>query len=145
MHQTQTCVQSNMLTTRKPSLPQRLQRTSAKLLLPRCFSFTQICCMRMPSTPGTRLSRSRCRLICSRIFKACLGKAQVDFCPSHSTTASCSTFSPCFQTTRLSKKSTTFPMCSRSPRGLAYVSCTVCRAAQHLRRAAALLVHQPKL
>jgi hypothetical protein len=36
--------------------------------------------------------------------------------------ASCFTFSLCFQTMQLSKKNTTFPMCSRSPRGLAYVS-----------------------
>jgi hypothetical protein len=31
-------------------------------------------------------------------------------------------FSLCFPTTQLSKRSTTFPTCSRSPRGLAYAS-----------------------
>ncbi len=58
----------------------------------------------------------------SRIFKACQGKAQGEFRGSHSTTAPCFTFSLCFQTTQLSKKNTTFLMCSRSPRGLAYIS-----------------------
>jgi hypothetical protein len=56
------------------------------------------------------------------IFKACQGKTQGDFCRSHSTTASCFTFSLCFQTTQLNKKNTTFPTCSRNPRGLAYIS-----------------------
>ncbi len=57
----------------------------------------------------------------SRIFKACQGKAQGDFGMSHLKNALCSTFSLCFQTMQLSKKNTTFPKCSKSPRGLAYV------------------------
>jgi hypothetical protein len=36
--------------------------------------------------------------------------------------ALCFTFSLCFQTTQLSKKSITSPTCSRSPRGLGYIS-----------------------
>jgi hypothetical protein len=44
-HQPQNCAQSIRLTMRKPSLMQRLPRTSAKLLLLRCFSSTQICCL----------------------------------------------------------------------------------------------------
>ncbi len=55
-------------------------------------------------------------------LQACQGKAQGDFCMSHSTNALFSTFSLCFQTTQLSRKNTTFPTCSRSPRGLAYIS-----------------------
>ncbi len=43
-------------------------------------------------------------------------------CVSHSTIVLCSTFSLCFPTMQQSKKSTTFLMCSRSPRGLAYAS-----------------------
>jgi hypothetical protein len=49
-------------------------------------------------------------------------KAQGDLRVSHSTTASCSTFSLCFPTMQLSKRSITFPTCSRSPSRLAYVS-----------------------
>ncbi len=41
---------------------------------------------------------------------------------SHLITALCSTFSLCFPTMQRSKKNTTFPTCSRSPRGLAYAS-----------------------
>ncbi len=80
------------------------------------------CCLQMTSTRGTRWSRSRWRLIHSRIFKVCPGKAQGDFCGSHSTTALCFTFSMCSRTMQLSKRSATLPTCSRSPRGLAYVS-----------------------
>jgi hypothetical protein len=69
-----------------------------------------------------KISRNRWRLIHSRIFKACQGKAQGDFHGSCLTNALCSTFSLCFQTTQLSKKSTTFPTCSKSPRELAYAS-----------------------
>jgi hypothetical protein len=69
MHQTQNCVWSIRLTTKKPSLLQRPPRTSTKPLLLQYFSFTQICCPQMPITRGTRLSRSRQRLIHSRIFK----------------------------------------------------------------------------
>jgi hypothetical protein len=110
------------LTTRKPNPPQRPPRTSAKPLLPRWFSSMRTYCLWMPSSRGTRFSRSRWRLIHSRIFKACPGKARGDFRVSNSTTASCYTFSPCFQTMRLRKKSTTFPTCSRSPSRLAYIS-----------------------
>ncbi len=78
--------------------------------------------MRMPSTRGTRFSMSRWRLIHSRIFKVCPGKVQGDLRGSHLTTALCFTFSLCFRTMQLSKKNTTFPTCSRSPRGLAYIS-----------------------
>jgi hypothetical protein len=48
-------------------------------------------------------------------------KAQGDLRGSHSTAALCFTSSLCFLTMQLSKRSTTFPMCSRSPRGLAYI------------------------
>ncbi len=37
-------------------------------------------------------------------------KAHRDFCVSHSTTASCSTSSPCFRTMQLRKKNITFPV-----------------------------------
>ncbi len=42
--------QSTRLSTRNPSLLQRLPRTSTKPLLLRCFSSMQICCLWMPST-----------------------------------------------------------------------------------------------
>ncbi len=64
---------------------------------------------------------------------------------SYLTTASCFTFSLCFQTTQMSKKNTTFPTCSRSPRRWHMSVCTACRAAQCLHCAAALLVLQPEL
>ena len=35
-------------------LQKRLPRTRAKLLLPKCFSSTQTCCLWVPSTCGTR-------------------------------------------------------------------------------------------
>jgi hypothetical protein len=54
MHQPQFCMWSISLTTQKPSLPQRPPRTSAKPLLPRCFSSMQICFLWMPSMRGTR-------------------------------------------------------------------------------------------
>jgi hypothetical protein len=40
--------------TTRPLLRKRPPRTSAKPLLPRCFSSTLICCLQMPSTHGTR-------------------------------------------------------------------------------------------
>ncbi len=97
-------------------------KNKCKATATKIFSSMQISCLQMPSRRGARLSRSRRGLVHSRIFKACPEKEQGDFCGSHSMTASCSTLSLCFQTMRLSKKNTTFPMCSRSPRGLAYVS-----------------------
>jgi hypothetical protein len=38
----------------KATFAKRPPRTSTKPLLPRCFSSTQTCCIRMPSTRGTR-------------------------------------------------------------------------------------------
>jgi hypothetical protein len=55
----------------RPTLQRRPPRTSTKPLLPRCFSSKQICCLWMSSMGGTRQSRSRRRLIHSRIFMAC--------------------------------------------------------------------------
>jgi hypothetical protein len=49
-------------------------------------------------------------------------KAQGDSRVNHSTNACCFTFSLCSPTTQLSKRNTTFPTCSRSPSGLAYVN-----------------------
>jgi hypothetical protein len=93
----------------------------------------------------TRLSRNRQRLIHSRIFKACPEKSQGDFCTRHSMTASCSTFSQCFQTRRLSKKILPFQCAQEAPEGWCTSVCTAHRAAQCLCCKAALLVLQPKL
>jgi hypothetical protein len=73
-------------------------KKSCEATATKMFISTQICCLWMPSTHGTRKSRSRWRLIHSRIFKACPGKAQGNFCASHLTTALCITFSMCSQT-----------------------------------------------
>jgi hypothetical protein len=54
IHQPQNCTRSIRLTTIKPSLLQRPPRTSAKPLLPRCFSSTWTCCLWMPGTRGCR-------------------------------------------------------------------------------------------
>ncbi len=79
------------------------------------------------------------------IFKACQGKAQGDFQVSHSMKALCYTFSLCFPTTQLSKKSTTFQCAQEAPEGWHTPICTACRAAQRLHCAAALMVLQPEL
>ena len=114
-HQTLNCMWTMKRNLRSPNLPKGPPKARRNSLQRRCTSSTQTCCLQMLSTCGTRLSKSRQSLICSRAFKACPGKAQGDCCMSCSMTVSCSTFSPCFPTTRLRKKSTTIPTCSRSP------------------------------
>jgi hypothetical protein len=84
-------------------------KNKRKATATKIFSSMKICCLRMPSTRGTGLSRSKQRQIHSRIFQACPGKAKGDFRGSHLMTASCFIFSLCFQTMQLSKKITTFP------------------------------------
>ncbi len=93
-----------------------------------------------------KIVREQMEAIHSRIFKACPGKAQGDFCVSHLRYALCSTFSLCFQTMQLSKKIVAFPTCSaqEAPEGWHTSVCTVRRAAQGLRCVAALLVLHPK-
>ncbi len=58
-------------------------------------------------------------------LQGCSKKGPRGFCASHSMTACCSTFSPCFPTMQLSRSGTTSQMCSRSPSTSAYVS--LCR------------------
>ncbi len=53
-HQPQNFAMSTRPSRIRPLLQKRPPRTSAKPLLPRCFSSTQTCCLRMPSTCGTR-------------------------------------------------------------------------------------------
>jgi hypothetical protein len=131
-------------TLRRPNLPQRPPRTRKNLLQRRCSSSMQTCCLWTLSMRGTRLSRSRRRRTFTRIFKACPGKAQWDCHASHSMTVSCSTFSPCFPTTRLSKKLLPFKRAQEVPAGWRTSIRTACKAAQRLHRATALLVLQPK-
>ncbi len=64
---------------------------------------------------GTRLSLSRRHPIPTLSFKTYLRKDQREFHTSHLKIAWCSTFSPCFPSTRLSKRSITSWTCSRSP------------------------------
>jgi hypothetical protein len=103
----------------KATFAKETAKNKPKAAATKMFRYMQTCCLWMPSTYGTRQSRSRWRLIHSRVFKACQEKAQGGFCLIHSTNKLCSTFSLCFQTTQLSKKNTTFLTCLRSPRGLA--------------------------
>jgi hypothetical protein len=53
-HQLQNFAKNTRPSTRKPYLQKRLPKARKKPLRPRCFSFTQTCCLRMQSTRGTR-------------------------------------------------------------------------------------------
>ncbi len=55
-------------------------------------------------------------------LQGCYKKGPGVFCASYLMTAWCSTFSTCFQMTRLGKSATTYQTCSRSPSASAYIS-----------------------
>ncbi len=121
-HQTLNCMLTTRRTLGRPKKPQRPSRTRRNPLQRRCSSSTQTCCLWMLSMRGTRLSRSRQKPTLTSIYKACPRKALGDLCASHLMTAWCFTFSQCFPTMQLSKRSTTFLACSSSPSIFACIS-----------------------
>jgi hypothetical protein len=54
MHQPQNFAKSTRPSMRRPFSQKRPPRTRKMPLRPKCFSFTQTCCLRMQSTHGTR-------------------------------------------------------------------------------------------
>ncbi len=95
----------------------------------------------MPTRCGTRLFTSRHNPTPTRTYKAAPRKDPENFCTSHSMTVWYYTLSPCFITTRMSRRGTTSQMCSRNPTVRASV-CAAWRTTQLLHYATAMLALQ---
>jgi hypothetical protein len=113
-------------------------------LQPRCLGSTQICSWVRQSTCGTRSSLSRQTPTPTLIFKVSHRKGQGECHVSHMRIASCSTFSPCFPSTRLSKRGLPHQRAQEAPACQHASICTMCRAAQRLYRTDAMLLQQLK-